>query len=546
MTDFMSKHRESYVEDYFRGGGDWFNGYAPGGDSLDDWRPAFARYLTQHLTTRTGASLPKQRTYRQPTLWLGKEHQNYPVGGTLNIFGATICGLFPAATITFAPGVTKGIHVHSPDVGSSNGTSHWLDGIWAPFAGYGGGVHLQDVILQMHGATVGGIGLLIQGGAHVNNVQILDPGYHGIYVTAGVQRGSQTPETAEFPGYSNSNTVNLERIYVSHPGRYPGQSTFWVTDANPNGYRPFGCGLKIEGPDANDVSVFRFKCNGLDVNNGGAMGWAIDDNSFLGCTFRQCFSVNNERYVSQWESDIVNGTYGAPTDDELDEFDHPDSDVYGNPLATQVGVGGKVNFAFRSRTSAASEWHRFYVEGSTPDALIDIRLPSFRVQRRGSMEQATWGFENPDSANDRDSIDIAKNKHFFVIENGATGDVYNLTSRNEFIRLDHKGTNNCPFYITGDDSQASGRDLDPGKMILSNHYRSGSFAGALPGGAYPDEIGTLASLPDLSVSGTAAKYPVGSRYVVSNPAAGGASEYRCVSDGGAPNGKAWKALLLEA
>ena len=62
----------------------------------------------------------------------------------------------------------------------------------------------------------------------------------------------------------------------------------------------------------------------------------------------------------------------------------------------------------------------------------------------------------------------------------------------------------------------------------------------------PVAMGTQAALPDLSVLSVQCYYPVGSRYVVRDCVAGGPSEYRCVADGGAPYGKAWKALLLEA
>lgn len=544
MTEYMRRHRESFIEDYWRGGPDWANGDAYGGDSDSDWLPAFARYLTQHLTTKTGASLPKQRTYRQPTLWLGKEHQNYPVSGTLNIFGATIRGLFPNVTITFASGVQRGVHVHFPDIsGGHNGTSHWLDGIWSHVAGYGGGLDLRDVILQMHGTTEGSIGLLIQGSAHVENVQVHDAGWHGVVVSAGHSREAYTPETHEFPGYSLSNTVNLLRMYVSDCGNRPGTHPFWESVANPAGYRPFGCGLKIEGEDANDTTVYRFKTNGTDVNNGGGSGWAIDDNSFLGCSFTQAFSVNNERYVAQFESDIVNGVYGTPTENELDEFAHPVVDEgTGLPTASNVAVGEKVNFAFRSRTSSGSEWGRFYIENATPRPIVDIRAPSWRIANNNSMPRyTTWGISGGNEMTVSDGTSYYSTKHT------ATNRKLYFQPSGNFWRWSHNGSNNCPAYITNDNCQASdGRALDVGKFILASHYVSGAFANGLPGGCYPFWYGTQASLPDLSNAAIAAKWPVGAWYNVTDPIAGGASSYRCVADGGAPYGKSWKALLLEA
>lgn len=522
MTEYLAARAPKYVEDFRRGGPDWWNGYASGGDSDSDWLPAFGRAVTQHLTTRTSATLPKQRTYA-PEILLGKELVEYPLSGTLNLFGCQLRGIVPGVQLTFAT-ATIGVHVHYPDSGGANGTSHWLTGIWAPFAGYGGGARLEDVLIQMGGATIGSIGLLCQYAMSARNVTINDAGYHGIYISAGfTSRVGSTPETLEFPGVSNSNTVDLDRITINRPGARPGTSPFWVTEANPAGNRPYGHGLKIEGPDANDTHARRVKVSGRDVTQGGAMGFAIDDNSFLGCTFIQCFSVNNERYVSQWEHDIVSGTFGEPTDDELDEFAHPVVDeLTGRPTSENVAVGGKVNFAFRSRNSSGSEWLRYYIEGATPRPIEDIRSPAWRLPNSNSMPRnTTWGHRNyEDSANNE--FVIANGDELWSAKNGITNSRLALTTRGNFFRLDYNGTNNAPAYYTGASCLANdGRTLATGRMIVPGYYRSGSFAGGAPGACHPREYGAHASRPALSST-----YPDGSEYEISDPVPGGAGKYR--------------------
>ena len=110
------------------------------------------------------------------------------------------------------------------------------------------------------------------------------------------------------------------------------------------------------------------------------------------------------------------------------------------------------------------------------------------------------------------------------------------------------GPTQVAFALVGPDGQLADHvgnlkarsSLTPGMPTMPDvYYVNGRHC-------MPVAMGTQAALPDLSVLSVQCYYPVGSRYVVRDCVAGGPSEYRCVADGGAPYGKAWKALLLEA
>ena len=68
--------RKSYIEDWFRGGPDWFNGYAPGG-TLPVIGCQRSPDTNQQLIVTRGrmqirsTSAPKQRPVRPPVCYLG-------------------------------------------------------------------------------------------------------------------------------------------------------------------------------------------------------------------------------------------------------------------------------------------------------------------------------------------------------------------------------------------------------------------------------------------------------------------------------------------
>jgi hypothetical protein len=283
------------------------------------------------------------------------------------------------------------------------------------------------------------------------------------------------------------------------------------------------------------------------------MGWAVDDTSFLGGMFQMCDSVNNERLVTQWEHDIIAGTFGSPTGTEIQEFAHPIADHRNRPtagwdssdaserVAASHAVGEKVNFAFRSRTSRPSQWQHYYIEGATPNPIVDMGDRGYEVPNNRDMRPSTWPISNVDDTDDEHSLSIAAEPDTFI---GLTSEDWTNALRfkafGDYLRLDHGNTNtNIAFFIATGAPVVDGRTLVNGKLIISDFYRGTSWSGGVVADALRRICNAFASLPDLSVEATALANLLGSVAEISNPIEGGSAQYVSVADATATYGLRW-------
>lgn len=546
-----------FIEDFHRDEPDFFNGYAAGGDGdLDDpnmdWLPVFRRLSMHHLTSRTGADHPLHRTY-QRKIFLGRKHQTYRVSDTIHLFGIWLEGLTDQVELFFYNG-TDGIRIHNPSTAVDDGTS---EGLPAPYTGYGGQAILKNLILNGIEAA-GTRGLIIQRRTFCENISVTNWGWHGINITADALR-TYDPDEYDDPGSSNANFCTLILCLAQNVGFNPGTHVSWETPTNPTGQRPFGSGLRIQGGDANIVMTSQF--NGRDCAR-----FAIFDSGFLGNIHIVPHCVTCRHTTTQLELDIFNGTLGTPVPGSLRDREILEFDTYG------ATVGNFASFAY-AMTNANSRGLLLcpYVEGAAVDPTMDTRGQNFVISGIGAVETTTTKRFNPNRMVGEYSwehTDGQGNLIAFRINSGL-GTVLQLATPeaggqpfrvkyNSYVAntpgapgADHRGwlrvdvanaNTQVAFLISGQRAQTTdgrtvaGGTLSAGRVCFPLGYYVSS-------GYLPVVYGTRANLPDLTVAGTAAIYPVGSEYIVTDPAIADTSDrYRCVADGGAPNGVSWRAF----
>lgn len=686
----------SYIEDWFRGGPDWFNGYAPGGDSASDWLPAFARYCTNQRDTRVSQSNRYQRGTKQAPCYIGAEQDTYEVSDTIHCFGSHFIGLTSKAEIKFSATCMTGLVSHYPRTSIGPGSSHKLDGIWAPWAGHGnGGLIVEDLYVTGRFCE-GSIGILVRAGLRLNRVYVGDWGWKGIDINADIQRGNATTGSAaigdtqvlvgnrvtnvgsrydigvnenrlivakvgslvtvdepfdapvavgdmiwprsydpRFAGISNSNKITIYSTTCNDCGHYPGTDPLLVTPANPEGRRHPGTGLSTIGGDANIISVY-------DCSFNYCAGWGLNDSSFLGPNaYYSPHSAYCGHIVTRYEADLM--AHPEATASELELWDFADYEVGDNAQLCYRAVGGNLRaMLFQPYIEGAGKVYWEPGEGKVFGGInVDIGASKTITDSTltGSLGKHTWRTDtdeggkiehefSPETSGDcyellRPSDESpwpirkkytpwpANNPHgsragadndagFLYDDWGNTtvgmrttttysraadgrmytrtvpitdaviaGNVCTVTvaahpfstgdlvwSENLSLNVASASAVPCTvlsatqvaFALVGPDGQLADHvgnlkarsSLTPGIPSLPDvYYVNGRHC-------MPVAMGTQAALPDLSVLSVQCYYPVGSRYVVRDCVAGGPSEYRCVADGGAPYGKAWKALLLEA
>jgi len=542
-----------YIEDFFVGGPDFANGYAAGGDSNDDWIPAFYRATTRHIDRRS--SDRTMSYYAQAPTYIGKEQTTYEMGSTLHLFGAHIVGLRNNVTLKWTDAL-RGIHIHHGASTELSGTSFFhCDGIWADFKNCGGNAHLSNFIVDMNNYS-GSVGIVVQSTSILEDLYVNNCGWHSIYITAGATR-SGSIATDEYPGRSIASNTTLRNINCIYPGTAPGTSSYWETVANPDGWRPAGCGLRVEGPDANNTIVDRIIVTGKTVAAGGRMGWAIDDNSSLGGLYSHATAISCERAVTQYEHDIIAATDGTPTAAEIEEFAHPllkvSTDSHSGPAdgwnnsnaATRVsasyGVDETMNLAFRSRADGVSVFVHEYIEPSTPVALCDIQSPSFLVNRPNSMGECTWNILNSDGDDYTAEMTLATSGGSYIsMDSDDWTNPLALKPHSEYLRADIGDADaNVPFYITAGAPTVDGVTLTNGRLIVADYYRNSAFPGGAVSYALPRHLDTVALLPDLATGSVATANPIGSIQEIADPIEGGSVIYACVAAASTVNGTRW-------
>lgn len=514
MTLYLSKHEPVPIENFWRSGPDFFNGYAAGGDGTD-WLPAFKRASISHLTHKTGATLPKQRTYAR-TILIGESRAVYQLSDKLNLFGLWLEGLHSGAELYFPN--SDGIHIHYPSTSAGGGTSQALP---APFTGFGGSAAVKNLIIR--GKNVPGTrGVIIQRASSFEDVQVFNFGWHGWHITADVTRD----ENSQDPGISNANGVEMYNCKAHGCGKFPGTSPRWVTVANPTGQRPWGSGLRIQGGDANILT-------NISYDGSSCAGWSIDDSGFLGNFHLGPHCDNCEHFIAQWELDI--SQHPQATLAEQNEFN-----TYGKLL------GEKINFSYRmSGGNSRGTLMNPYVEGATPTPLIDVQSPNFVISGIGgavtsgtrrlqpSAMTGEWVFGNGVQTM---ALGDSLSGSFVRFQSPTAGLPlrFRYDSAAKRYRMDYGAANALQtFWITSGESSQGSRSvaagtLTAGRLVLPDHYVGSAYL--------PTMHGPEASLPVITDS-----HPVGSRYIVTDPIDGGASEYRVVLAEGV---KTWRPLRL--
>jgi len=368
----LRDNRPRYIEDFVRSGPDVFNGESVTGDPSpdQDWLPAFRRAVFYHLTTRTGATSPLTRIHRKKIL-IGKTRNNYRLSGRLDIFGVWLEGLFPEVELNFYNG-SDGIFVHYPTTGPGTGTSFALD---APFTGRGGNSLISNLRLYSSGTLstpgpTGTRGLIAQSRVGCHRVTVQGFGWHGIHVTASAAgRG----EDGIDGNISNANGSSFEFCESINNGYAPGTDSRLETAANPTGLREWGCGMKMEGPDANVVLTTRCRFQGN-------AGWGMLDNGFLSNLHNLNTYTLNGHTVSQAEADIINEVNGARSEAELRTW----ISLYG------VTVGNRMNLGYAAKNPNNRGIQLVpYVELSTPVPVVDCDFPYFVCGGQGGKFTAS-------------------------------------------------------------------------------------------------------------------------------------------------------------
>lgn len=547
----LQRNEPLYIEDFWRAGPDSYNGQAAGGDAAD-WLPAFRRASLHHLTSRTGANNPLHRTYQKQVL-LGRSEQTYRVSDTIHLFGLHLEGLTDQVELFFHAG-TDGIRIHNPTTAADDGTS---EGLPAPYTGYGGTATIKRLILNGTEAA-GTRGLIIHRRTACEDVIVTNWGWHGINLTADALR-TYDPELYDDPGSSNANFSSFIRCTAQNVGFVPGTHPSWVTPTNPTGQRPYGSGLRIQGGDANIVYSSQF--NGRDCAR-----FAIFDSGFLGNIHVVPHCVTCRHTVTQLELDIYSGALGTPEPGTLRDREILEFDVYG------AALGNFASFSY-AMTNANSRGLLLcpYIEGASVTPVLDTRGQNFVISGIGGSETSTTKRFNPNRMVGEytwEHVDTQSNLVSTRINSGSGTIMHVATPEsggqpfrlkyNSFIgntpgapgadhhgwlRMDVANANSQVAYLisgqrsqTADGRTVAGGTLSAGRMCFPLGYLASSSM-------LPVVYGTRATLPDLTQASIAAIYPVGSEFIVTDPTIVDTSDrYRCVADGGAPQGRSWRAF----
>lgn len=539
-----------YIEDFWRSGPDFYNGMDANGDGTD-WLPAFRRVSLHHLTSKTGANSPLHRTY-QRRVYLGRDQQTYSISDTLELFGIWLEGLTDQVELYF-PNGSNGVRIHNPDTVTRDGTSHALP---APYTGYGGTVTLKNLIINgVEGE--GTRGLLVHRRMNAERVIVTNWGWHGINITADALRFPYDADAYDDPGSSNANFCTLTLCEAQNVGFNPGTHVSWVTPTNPTGQRPFGSGLRIQGGDANIILTTQF--NGRDCAR-----YAIFDSGFLGNTHIDPHCVTCRHTVTQLELDIYNGALGTEEPGSLRDRELLEFDVFGAELDTFASYAYAMT-NLNSRGVLLSP----YVEGASVTPVIDTRGQNFVIGGIGGAETPTtrrfnpnrmigpYTWEHVDGQGNTMRVEMNPGSGNLMTITPPDGQPFRLKYNSfpnntpeapgsedyGYLRLDVANSNaQKAFLITGQLAQTQdGRDvaagtLSAGRMVIPLGYY-------VTQARLPVVHGTRAALPDLTIAATAAIYPIGSEYIVTDPLITDDSDrYRCVEDLGEAEDKAWRAF----
>lgn len=497
----MASNRVRYIEEFWSSCPDWANEERPSGDA--DWLPAFRRAAAEHVLAAS--------SYEKRIL-VGDSQSRYEMGGKLDLFGIHLEALYPGVELAFTAG-TDGIHIHS------GGTS--LD-VPPQLVGKSGPVTLIGLTV-VGTRAVGTRGVIVQTPSILERAAAQDWGWHGIHVTADVKR---TPEHID-GGKSNANRTHLRYCSAKNVGAYPGTDARLVTATNPEGRREFGSGLRLSGNDVNICSNEYFHCVS-------AAGWAIDDTAFLGNIHIMPDCNLCGHLVQEWETGTAFPTYGVP-------------------------VGSKLNLAYRVKNdSARGLLVSPYVETQNPAAIIDVPPPSLVISGIGGAKQPTTRTLHAGALSGTWKAEAGDKSVSVTLGEGA-GAALSLASpvdgpiRLKYVpfigddpantmqspsaagwwRMDLKNLDSAVYlYWTGNQSYEKKsnkeliRKLDPGRLVLGTHYRSG-------GGAIREQLcGTAATLVAIESAYPAAGKQRGDAYTCLAPVVGGVHTAVVVEEAG--------------
>lgn len=545
MPKVIDNNEPQYIEDFRRHQPDWANNHAPGGDPEPevDWLPAFKRAVFYHLDTHPDATLRFQRTYQRPIL-LGRSRSVYKLSDTLHLFGIKLEGLYPSVELHFDQG-SDGIHIHYPKTPPGPGTSYELP---TPFTDYGGYCTLKNLVVRGTSAE-GTRGIIIQRASFLEAVEVFHFGWHGFHVTADVKRATDSIDGA----ISNANGTTLLNCRAYGCGHSPGTDDKRVSDANPEGHRPFGSGLRLEGGDANI-------CYTRSFNGQSCAQWAIDDVGFLGNHHELPHCVGCYHEIPQWEYDINHHP-------EADETEKRDFRTY------ELAVGERINFAYRiENESSRGLLTAPYVENAEPTPIIDVRSPSFVIGGIGGADTEytkrvksgeftnAWKATHPGPFQTAYELRLAEgNGTFLTFATHADSfnhpyrlkyvhfendDIDQAAASNPwagFFRLDRGNLNSqTALALTGVHSHEKTtlreltRQLDPGRLVVLPHYRAISF-----NHIRKVEYGVWNTLEDIENALPAQERTEGDAYTCLSPAAGGVYEAVVVEDPDNAGTKVW-------
>lgn len=545
MPVVIDNNEPRYIEDFRRPQPDWANGEDPNGDPDPevDWLPAFKRAAYEHLDTRPSEPLRFQRTYQRPIL-LGRNRGEYRLSGTLHLFGIHLEGLYPGVELRFDQG-TDGLHIHYPHTRSGPGTS---SGLPAPVTDYGGSCTLRNLLIRGTGAE-GTRGIIVQRASLLDTIGVFRFGWHGFHVTADVKR-----DTGDIDGaISNANGTTLIDCRAHDCGHSPGTDRRLVSAANPDGHRPFGSGLRLQGGDANI-------CYTRSFNGSSCARWAIDDVGFLGNRHVLPHCVNCYHEVPSWEAEI-----GSHAD--ASQVEKRDYRTY------EVAVGDRLQLAYHvenrnARTILASP----YVESAQTTPIVDVQPPSFVIGGIGGSDRVEtrrirsgrltnlWRFVTDGPYGTPDETWISEGNGVFLTLAAKAdhpthpyrlkylhfeNDDPRLAEQSHrwagFFRLDRGNLNSqMALALTGARSHEKtrrgglGRQLDPGRLVMLSHYRAANFTHLRK-----VEYGVASDLPSIESAFPAADREVGDAYTCLRPIAGGVYTAVVIEDPDDPGTRFW-------
>lgn len=546
MTMIVIDNNEPcYIEDFRRKQPDWANNNDPNGDPDPDidWLPAFKRAAYYHLTTKPSESLRFQRTY-QRFIFVGRTRGQYKLSGTLHLFGLRLEGLYPRVELNFNQG-TDGIHIHYPKSPPGTGTSFNLP---APITDYGGVCTLRNLLIR--GTTAEGTrGVIIQRTSFLDAVDVFDFGWHGFHVTADVNRTIDSIDGV----ISNANGTTLLSCGAHNCGHFPGTDPRLVSTANPNGYRPFGSGLRLQGGDANI-------CYTRSFSGTNCARWAIDDVGYLGNQHVLPHCADCYHIVPQWEEDISL----HPSANAIEKRDFR---IY------EVTAGNRVQFAYHIENSnARSILMSPYVEGATTTPIVDVHFPSFVIGGIGGKDTKytkriksgeltnSWKFFADGPLETRDETWFSEGEGCFITLLAKADhssrpyrwkyihfkdDNERLAEQSDrwagFFRLDRANLNSqIAFALTGDKSYektslgALSRQLEPGRLVMFSHYRATNFTQFRK-----VEYGIANDLPAIEAALPAGDREIGDAYICLRPSAGSVHEAVVINDPQNSGTKIW-------